>query len=229
MQLKILSWNIWIEGYFEHIKSFLHDANADIIGLQEVKDDDPQHEVIGYLAELGYRYAFSPAEKTWGGKVYRDGCAVFSKHDIVSAKTHVLSTENSRIAQQADIQIGESILHVFSTHLVHTHQQPSNVQEQQVATLIKTVPPTHTVVMGDFNATPDSVAIQKMRAVLRDNNSETKPTWSMYPEGCNTCNPKSVSITLDYIFTTKDISTKFFVVGASKGSDHLPISVLIEV
>lgn len=229
MQLKILSWNIWVDGYFDHIKDFLHNADADIIGLQEVKDDDRDRDVIGYLTELGYQHVFSPIEKRWGEKVYRDGCAVFSKHDIVSSELHILSEQNSRVAQQADISVGDSVLHVFSTHLIHTHQKPSEIQEVQVNSLIEVLPKERTVVMGDFNATPDSIAIQKMRKVLNDTDPTSKPTWSVYPEGCHTCNPRAVDIKLDYIFSSKDIRATSFKVGESKGSDHVPISVLVEV
>lgn len=36
MQLKILSWNIWCDGNFKKVSSFLAACDADIIGLQEV-------------------------------------------------------------------------------------------------------------------------------------------------------------------------------------------------
>ena len=53
MHLKILSWNIWINGYFEQITDFLEKADADIIGLQEVEADAPKRDVIGFLTKLG--------------------------------------------------------------------------------------------------------------------------------------------------------------------------------
>ena len=168
MQVKILSWNIWIDGDAKQVIEFIRKADADVIGLQEVKDDDLDRDVIGSLARLGYQYVFAPVKKTWGDKTYNDGPAIFSKYLIKQSKTHILSDTNIRAAIQAEIQIGDKTLHAFGTHLIHTHQQPSDVQDSQVESLLKILPKTTTVVMGDFNATPESKAIQKMKQVLRD-------------------------------------------------------------
>jgi endonuclease/exonuclease/phosphatase family metal-dependent hydrolase len=229
MKLKILSWNIWINGYFDQIVDFLKNANADIIGLQEVKDDDPKRDVIGYLQKIGYQHFFAPVEKSWGGKVYRDGPAIFSKYPIINRETFILSSNDKRVAAKVDIQIKDKILHVISTHLVHTHQKESGEQAQQSANLIKILPKGKVIVMGDFNATPDSLTIKSMKKVLVDSDPSSTPTWSVYPEGCPICNPQKIDIRLDYIFTSKDASVKSFEVGNSKGSDHLPIIATVEI
>jgi endonuclease/exonuclease/phosphatase family metal-dependent hydrolase len=229
MQLKVLSWNIWIDGHFDLVKDLLRTADADIIALQEVKDNDPGRDVISYLASFGYQHVFSPVEKRWDGIVYRDGCAIFSKYDIISSKTHVLSEENSRIAQQADIKIGSNILHVFSTHLLHTHQKPSDLQALQARNLIKILSKEKTILMGDFNATPESETIQIIKTALKNTDPDSPPTWSVYPEGCAVCLPRQIDIRLDYIFTTPDIRTTSPKVESSKGSDHLPISVMADI
>ena len=83
--------------------------------------------------------------------------------------------------------------------------------------------------MGDFNATSDSKTILKVKESFIDVDSNNEPTWSVYPEGCVTCNPQKIDIRLDYIFTTKDIKTHSYRVEDSKGSDHLPISVMAEL
>lgn len=67
MLVKILSWNIWIDSHLEQVKEFLKNSNADIIGLQEVREDDPSRETIKYLNSLGYQHVFAPIAKTWGG------------------------------------------------------------------------------------------------------------------------------------------------------------------
>lgn len=232
MKLKILSWNIWVFGHFDQITSFLKEQNADIIALQEVQEDDPEREVVKYLADLGYNHVFAPVAKEWGGKVWNDGPAIFSKYPIVGSETFILSEESSRAAIRADIQLEDKILHVFSTHLVHTHQEPSEIQEHQVENIIKELPGERTVVMGDFNATPDSVGIKRMCEVLVDSDSdpESLPTWSVYKEGCGVCELEDVSFfRLDYIFTTKDIQTSNYKVESSKASDHLPVLVIIEI
>src|SRR3989344_2312671 len=229
MQLKIVSWNIWMDCYFDQVKRFLRTSDADIIGLQEVKDTDPNRDIIGYLTSLGYQHVFAPVKKDWGDKTYNDGPAIFSKYNIRAREIYNLSEINNRVAVRADIEIGPAVVHIFSTHLIHTHQQPSEEQESQVGSLIKVLPANQTIVVGDFNATPESKAIQKMKEVLADTDPLSTPTWSVYPEGCSTCKPQSIDTRLDYIFTSKGIKKNSFKVENSNGSDHLPISVMVEI
>ena len=229
MSLKILSWNIWINGYFDQVADFLKKSEADIIGLQEVVDNDPNRDIISFLKRLGYENVFDSVEHSWGGKVYRDGPAIFSKHKIIRSETHILSQNDKRAAVQADIIVGDKTLQVFSTHLIHTHQKGSEEQDLQVSNLIKKLPTEYTILMGDFNATPESSVIKSMQKVLVNSDPSSTPTWSAYPEGCRICNPQKLDTCLDYIFTSKDLKISSFKVEESKASDHLPISVLIEV
>lgn len=227
MQFKILSWNIWYDGYFEEISKFLKEFDADIIGLQEVVPNDPTRDTIGFLTALGYQQVVAPVLKLQDGRTMAN--AIFSKHEILSNQTYVLSEVESRNALRSDIKVAYKTLHVFSTHLLHTHQQPSQIQELQANSLIKVLPSTHSIVMGDFNATPDSQAIKKMSDVLVNTDPLSTPTWSVYPEGCLVCNPQAVDTRLDYIFITRDIKATSFKVEKSKGSDHLPISVKVDI
>src|SRR3989344_2763950 len=121
MKLKILSWNIWIDSYFDKVADFLCQSNADIICLQEVEDKDPERDVIGLLSGLGYSHVFMPVPQIWRGKNYRNCLAIFSKHKIIGSEKYILSAENSRGAVRADIDVHGKILHVFTTHLIHTH------------------------------------------------------------------------------------------------------------
>lgn len=229
MRLKVVSWNIWVDCDFDAVKRFLKESDADIFGLQEVWANDKSRDVVSYLNDLGYKHAFTPIVQVWGGKTYHHGPAIFSRHKIVANKKIVLSEPDTRVAVKADIQVGDRLLHVISTHLVHTHQQPSAAQDAQAANLIKEIPKERTIVMGDFNATPDSSVIQKMQSILVDADPASQPTWSTTPDGCLECSPQSVNTRLDYIFTTSDIKTDSFKVEHSTASDHLPISVMVEV
>ncbi len=229
MQLKILSWNIWINGKFDQVVDFLKTSNADIIGLQEVVPDDPKRNIVSSLEKLSYYHIFAPVEHTWRGKVYNDGPAIFSKYKIFETETYILSKNNPRAAIRADIQFEDKALHIFSTHLIHTHQKHLDEQDEQVINLLKHIPNKNAILMGDFNATPQSKVIKKVKKVLNDSDPLSQPTWSIYPAGCMVCNPQSVDTRLDYIFTTKDLKTSSFDVENSRASDHLPISVLVEV
>ncbi len=134
------------------------------------------------------------------------------------------------MAIKADVEIGGHTIHVFSIHLKHTHQKPLALQDLQAENLIKTASEEKTIIMGDFNALPESSVIQKMSKVFK--NAETNPftpTWSLYKEGCTVCLVESLKYTLDYIFTSRDLKTSSFKVENSKASDHLPISAIIEI
>ena len=228
MELKIISWNIWDEGHFDEIAQFLKSSEADIVGLQEVLPFSKSIPIIEFLTSLGYEHVYAPARLSSGEKEEM-GNAVFSKYPIVSSAVHVLSEENKRIAVQADIAVEGKIVHVFSVHLLHTHQQPSSTQELQAENLLKVLPQEKVIVMGDFNATPESIALQKMHSVLTDTDTTSAPTWSVYPEGCPVCNPQKIDTRLDYIFTSPDVQTITSKIESSKGSDHLPISATVEV
>lgn len=230
MQAKILSWNIWVDNHFDQIKNFLEQSDADIIGLQEVRDDDPSRDTVKFLEKLGFNYVFTPLTKNWDGKNWSFGPAIFTKHQIVSRNKFMLTEkEDSRVLVQADIKINNRIVHVFCTHLTHTHQKNSDLQLRQAEELLTHIPDKNSILMGDFNAIPDSKTITEVKEVLFNADVHNQPTWSVYPEGCPTCNPQKIDIRLDYIFTTNDIKTDSYKVENSKGSDHLPISVIAEL
>lgn len=230
MPLKILSWNIWCDGHFDAIARYLDETRADIICVQEVLPNCADLPVVQHLVSRGYVYVYAPVMTVrWGLHPGEEmGNAVFSKLPIVSNTAHRLSEEHPRVGLQADIETQDGILHVVSTHLLHTHHAPSELQASQARTLARAVPRERTIVAGDFNALPESGAVRAMNESFRQTDPSLAPTWSMHPEGCSVCNPTSLTDRFDYIFATPDIVTRDPQVGQSDGSDHLPISVMIE-
>ncbi|MDO8487267.1 MAG: endonuclease/exonuclease/phosphatase family protein [Candidatus Curtissbacteria bacterium] len=232
MTLKIISWNIWEGKYFTGIIDFLKKSDADIIGFQEaVQEKDGKANTAQLIAnELGYEFVYATTcEIEKDGRILDRGNAILSKHRIIENKTYVLSEIDKRTAIGADIEVKGTKLHVFNTHLIHTHQKPSGTQNLQAKNLIEVLPKRATILMGDFNAVPGSVAVKKISKVLKNTDTSNLPTWCVYPEGCKVCKPKGVEYKLDYIFVSQDIKCKLFEVGSSKGSDHLPISAIIQI
>lgn len=240
MTIKILSWNIWGGQFLPEIKTFLKNEHPDIICLQEVIQNlDGSDNTAKIIAdELGYEWVYEPIHEVdthilftrLESKKVMMGNAILSKYKILSHKKHILSPDERRIAVEACIDTGKTNLNICSTHLVHTHQQESDLQDLQVINLINALPKEHMLVMGDFNATPESNCISIISSVLNNTDIESEtPTWSVYPDGCPTCNRQSVDTRLDYIFATKDLVTTSFNVGKTKGSDHLPVSVIVEI
>lgn len=227
MNLKILSWNIWYDNDSTLVCDFLASSDADIIGLQEIVPNDPTRDIGNFLKEQGYHEMIVPSKTLKDGRLMSN--AVFSKYPIINTKTHILSTTDSRTAVQADIEINRRILHVFSTHLLHTHQAQLEVQNEQAKTLISLVPEENSIVTGDFNATPDSFIVKTMKSRLQGN-TENTPTLNPVLFDCKVCDQATIPQTrLDYIFTTPDLKTDSFMVEESKGSDHLAISAILEL
>jgi len=236
MELKVVSWNIWLAGDLKGIAEFVKNSGADIIGMQEVI---PEREpnIMQTIEALGYHSAFSTAlEVRHDGK--KMGNAIFSKYPIKSQQTHILSETKSgpttaenerRVAVEADIDVGGILLSVFSTHIAHAHKKPSERQLLQIESLLEVVPRGKAIVLGDFNATPQTEPIQRMEEVLTNTDPSGAPTWSLYPAGCTVCDPQAVDTRFDYIFTTHDLKIHSPKVESSPASDHLPVSVIVEL
>src|SRR3989344_274733 len=240
MQIKILSWNIWCGTYLEEVIEFLKTANADIVALQEVSEDERGNISEINAKKLGYKHVhavgmnlplkFLPWQRSDDERIIKFGNAILSKYKITNSKVIELTEEDKRLIIEADIEVGDKSLHVFSIHLKHTHQKPLELQNLQAENLIKLASKEKTIIMGDFNALPESTVIQKMNQTLQDSEIDSlTPTWSVYKEGCTVCLVGDIKHKLDYIFTSKDIKASSFKVHESKSSDHLPISAVIKL
>lgn len=230
MKIKIISWNIWCYSYFDEVAKFLERCDADIIGIQELLLDDKSRDVVTILEKLGYDYVSAlGGEFTKGEKLIKLNNAVFSRLPIVEKKIHKIIEGKMGSVAEARIKVGDQEICIFSTHLKHTHLEPSDYQLEQVEGLISLVQKRKSVVMGDFNAVPESLPIKRMREVFSVTDEEFQPTWCQYPEGCDVCKLQKIDTRLDYIFVTKDIKFSDSKVESPKGSDHLPVSVTIEV
>ena len=240
MKLKILSWNVWCGTHLEEVIKFLKTTDADIIALQEVLEDKRGNISEIIAKKLGYECAhaigmelplkFLPNQKKDDETIIKIGEAILSRYKIINSKKIILTEEDKRLILETNIKVRNKILHVFSVHLKHSHQKPSKLQELQAENLIKLMPKENTIAMGDFNALPESIAVQKISKVLQNTEvSSTTPTWSVYREGCDVCLIGNLKHKLDYIFTSKDIKVSSFNVHKSKASDHLPISAVIEI
>ncbi len=225
-QLKIISWNIWGGKNLPEIINCLKEADADIIALQEVlEDEDGKNNNAEEVAKtLGYNWKFtntktlSPSvsyllqqhdiksSKHWGN-------AVLSKHSIINSESHTLSENNSRTALKITIEFEKGNIDILSTHLVHA-AHPSDVRVGQVENLLKLISNNNTIIAGDFNDTSESESITKIKERMKcgEDASHTNKDEK-----------------IDYIFTTKNINIIKSGVIKSEASDHLPIYAIIEI
>ena len=231
MGIHVLSWNIWWGGvYLDKVIKFLSSSHADIIALQEVtQTPSGENNTADLIADkLGMKYVYGTGVDVRPLKPFVMGNAILTKLPILTSKTQRLGLTNTRVAIQADIHIQNSIIHMITAHLVHTHQKPSVEQERQASDLVIFAPKDHTIIAGDFNATQNSQTVANITKQFMRVDSSNDPTWCVYEEKIDGC-VKSLSVRLDYFFKTPDINTSDFRIEQSDGSDHLPISMDIDI
>ncbi|ONI68118.1 endonuclease [Kribbella sp. ALI-6-A] len=164
--MKVLSWNLWWRfGPWQQraaaILAVLREADADLIGLQEVwaRDDENQAGLIA--AELGLHWAFAPLrnpepwQRRGGDPSVAVGNAILSRWPI----------EESAVLDLPGAE-GRNALHAFTggvpffTAHLEAPLDASAIRCAQVRALAQFVaqrPHSHPpVVTGDFNAVPDS-------------------------------------------------------------------------
>lgn len=245
MKIKIMSWNIWHGKHLNEIKEHIKDSNPDIIGLQEVIEMDKNGEkwnVAEEIAkELGYEWTYFKAfTSDKSNPIYDQGNAILSKYKIEKSTCYFLSglelykqtaESEPRIAIDAHISFGEKMIHIITTHLAYSFQfQQSEIRDLQMSNLLKTIHTNNTILMGDFNSSIENEVIKKISAVIQNADSNpTDPTWTVYPFDYHGHVENELKHRLDNIFVSKDITVQKFEVENSKGSDHLPVSAIIEI
>ncbi len=224
MNLKLVSWNIWGGKYLSQIIDFLDASDADVIALQEVVEEDEQHNTAKTIAQkLGYEYVYARSmEYREGDSVSFRGNAVLSRFPIVSSTSYDLS---SRSATVADIDIKGALFHAVSVHITGADKPVTSIQNEQVRRLLEASPKEKTVIMGDFNSLPDSEPIHMMEEVFQNTDANNTPSWCLYPQG--TLAADQVKWKYDYVFMSPDLTATSFRAGESKGSDHLPVLATI--
>lgn len=165
-RLSILTWNLWWRyGPFKQrrnaIVATLKKIDADVIGLQEIWNDETADFAAELADVLGYHHVFDSTKELDG---FGCGNAVLSRWPISQHDAIILHGRNEdpeiRGATFAQIEGPRGPIPVFCTHL-NWKFQDSHIRQRQVAELARFVankrpwlfPP---VVCGDFNAEPDS-------------------------------------------------------------------------
>lgn len=177
--LRVVTLNIWNnQGPWPErlrlIRSELATLDAHLVGLQEVLRLEPggaPDQAQAIADGLGYYAAYAQAWHIGGGLQF--GNALLSKYPIKDARSFLLPCEpndETRGLLYCAVDAPCGVIPVFVTHLSWKLHQ-SDVRQQQVAFITQTIrelapvdqlgfPP---VLMGDFNAEPDSDEIRYLR------------------------------------------------------------------
>lgn len=149
-----IDFDAFAEGMRKH--------NADIIGLNEMRDEgkaaDYQAQARILAEKLGYHYYFAKAIDVNGVNPY--GNAILSRFPIISADTVMIPDPvektgkpewyESRCLLKAKIDVCGG-LDVLVTHFGLNPDEQKNA----VHTVLKNISDENCVLMGDFNITPD--------------------------------------------------------------------------
>jgi endonuclease/exonuclease/phosphatase family metal-dependent hydrolase len=174
---RVVTFNIWNrQGPWDRRLPLIRDGlaalDADVIALQEVLAfGDAPNQADAIAAGLGWNCYHAPAWAIGGGLTF--GNAILSPHPITDGESLALPTPpglDTRAVAFARVHAPHGPIPVFATHLtVQFHL--CHVRRAQVVALADHVarlapigePPP--VVLGDFNAHPDSDEIRFLRGL----------------------------------------------------------------
>ncbi len=183
-ELRVLTLNIWNKSgpwaaRAESIRRGLEQLEPDLVGLQEVlqlegRSGDPEGDQLAELNQrLGFHAAYAKATEFGGGLQF--GNALLSRFPILEHTRIALPECDSgeqRSVLYALVDHPQGALPVFVTHF-NWKLHHGAVRQKQIQSLVDQVfrlaplderklPP---IVMGDFNAEPDSDEMRFMRGL----------------------------------------------------------------
>lgn len=173
--LKVVTLNLWgeqppLERRMQLAVDGLRALAPDVVGLQEVRQvpGTVPNQAETLAGALGMEVHFAPATP-WGGG--DEGLAILSRHPILARRVHELPhavpTER-RLLVGAALQTPAGRVECFTTHLNYRLADGGKREDQVVAidTHIAAVESElPKILMGDFNATPDSDEIRFLRGL----------------------------------------------------------------
>jgi endonuclease/exonuclease/phosphatase family metal-dependent hydrolase len=204
-------------------------SGADVAGLQEVDRNFAQRsnwtDQAVELAQLldchvayGANIDLEPPEP--GKPRAQFGNAVLSRYPIARwENTHLFRSpgEEQRGLLHAEVNMPGVLLHVYVAHLAASSETDRVQQARQIVQLVNDNDPA--VLLGDFNAHPETPEIGTLRAALTD-------TWTAAPgAGPLPPHPDARAARIDFIFTSQRLSATWtrFSPDDPAASDHLPV------
>lgn len=213
---------------FDIMADTINTVGADIVGLNEMynEGDLPQFmNQVGILSEmtgLKYYYFAKAIDVGEGNNPYGNG--LLSRFPIAEAETVAVPDPEGKTGEysyetrcllKAKLQNG---LNVLVIHFGLNHDEQINA----VNTVIKNLPEEKTILMGDFNVTPDDEVLVPVRVRLRDTADLFSEEKLSYPSD-------KPDRKIDYIFVTPDIKVVSADIPDIVASDHRPHIAEIDV
>jgi endonuclease/exonuclease/phosphatase family metal-dependent hydrolase len=206
----------------EAIAQVIENENADVVALQEVARgwviNGSDDMLIWLSRRLDMAYISGPtADPLWGN-------ALLSRYPIINYELLPLPGDDiplrrGFIAAEIDLGGGDT-LNAIVTHLHHPSDASALRQEQVQAILDYVQDDAQTIIMGDFNATPETPEIVLLRdAGFLDILIGVQPNYT-YPS----LDPDQQ---IDYIWLTPDLTAEAIHIPLEPASDHLGVAATI--
>jgi endonuclease/exonuclease/phosphatase family metal-dependent hydrolase len=216
----------------QRVAETIESLQIDVVGLQEVdrRFADRSEFVDQARAlsrtlnmRLAYGAALDLEPASQGEPRRRYGNAILARHPIVRRNNLLLprtATVEQRAMLRAQIDIGGSVLDVYTTHLEAHETGQRALQAGGVATNIASrVGPC--ILLADLNARPDSAEMAAIPAVLRD-------AWAVGSGRGFTYPATAPTRRIDVVMHSPDMRPTAAFVVAATGSDHRPLVVDFE-
>lgn len=233
--IRVLSYNLHfgfdVEGWsrLERTASTIEASGAEVVGLEEVSRGwyiNGSTDMLSWLQRrlrMPYVVFGGASDPIWGN-------AILSRHPIAASGVVPLPRAGVPLRRNyiwALVDLGQGqTLRVISTHLHHVEgPKGAPARLAQVPKLLAGwARSPATVVMGDFNATPDSREVAMLRAAgLRD-------AWSVAGS------PPAEELTyasnrpyerIDYLWLSPDLRATAFTATTTTASDHRGVAVTL--
>ena len=236
MKISVLSYNV---QHFSHyhgsgidydvFADTISSLGADLIGLNEVRGAgssegyDPQASIMGEKLGL-YSYFAKAQDMKEGTDPY--GNALLSRYPLLSAETVIIPypadadspyPEDRSILRVTVAPDGRPLT-VIATHLGVTARE----QEAGIGLLLPMLGKERTILMGDFNLTPDSPLLKPVSERIKD-------SAVFFPEPLLSWPSDDPRMKIDYLFTSPDLKVLKADIPDVETSDHRPYTALIEI
>lgn len=222
---------VYAKVTINEICKVIRESGADIIALNEVdcKTFRAQGlDQIAYISEVtGYFGQFGKTMSHYNG-YYGNG--LISKYRIISARNHVLSTNDGKYMMEprgmleCQVDVEGSIINVLTVHFGLKLQERTQAVHY-ISEFLQNIEGT-TILMGDFNLDYET-EFDEMKPLLenlKDTAIETGKAKEL--KTFTSLNPIKK---IDYILVSKDVEVVNTGIIRSSASDHLPIFADIRI
>ncbi len=204
---------------FEVMAEAVKACDADIVGLNEMRDGDThpeflrQTEILSGLTGLSH-HVFARAIDLPEG-LYGNG--LISRYPIERAKVISVPDPATRVAgkhYETRCLLKVKLANGLTVMVIHMGLNPDE-QENAVATVAKHLEAEKCVLMGDFNVNPDDPVLAPIRERMKDTAEVFAEPLLSFPSD----RPKRK---IDYIFVTPDVEVVAADIPSIVASDHRP-------